>query len=70
MRFLCLYKSGKPEHPPTQQAMAEMGKLIEESMKAGWLIATEGCQPTAAGARVRLSDGKFVVTDGPFAETK
>ena len=47
-----------------------MGKLIKESMKAGWLIATEGCLPSAAGARVRLSDGKFTVTDGPFSETK
>lgn len=47
-----------------------MGKLIDEAMKAGWLISTEGCLPTATGARVRLSDGKFVVTDGPFAETK
>lgn len=47
-----------------------MGNLIEEAMKAGWLIATEGCMPTAAGARVRFADGKFLVTDGPFAETK
>ena len=47
-----------------------MGKLIGEAMKAGWLIATEGCLPTAAGARVRLADGKFTVIDGPFAETK
>ncbi len=47
-----------------------MGKLIGEAMQAGWLIATEGCLPSAAGARVRLSDGKFTVTDGPFAETK
>jgi hypothetical protein len=70
MRFLCLYKPGKPERPPTQQEMAEMGKLIEEAMKAGWLISTEGCLPTSAGARVRLSEGKFSVTDGPFAETK
>ena len=49
MRFLCLYKSGKPERPPTEQEMAGMGKLIEEAMKAGWLIATEGCLPSAAG---------------------
>jgi hypothetical protein len=70
MRFLSLYKSGKPEGPPTQQEMDAMGKLIEEAMKAGWLIATEGCLPSAAGARVRLADGKFLVTDGPFAETK
>lgn len=47
-----------------------MGELIEESMKAGWLIPTEGCLPSVAGARVRLSDGKFTVTDGPFSETK
>ena len=70
MRFLCLYKPGKPERSPTQQEMADMGKFVEESMKAGWLIATEGCLPSAAGARVRLSDGKFAVTDGPFTETK
>jgi len=70
MRFLCLYKPGKPECPPTQEAMNAMGKLIEEAMQAGWLIATEGCLPSSAGARVRLADGKFVVTDGPFAETK
>ena len=42
MRFLCLYKPGKPERPPSQQEMASMGKLIEESMKAGWLLATGG----------------------------
>ena len=46
-----------------------MGKLVEESMKAGRLIATEGCLPSAAG-RFRLSDGKFIVTEGPFAETR
>jgi hypothetical protein len=70
MRFLCLYKPGKPECPPTQQEMADMGKFIAEAMKAGWLISTEGCLPTAVGARVRLSEGKYVVTDGPFTETK
>ena len=47
-----------------------MGKLIEEGMKAGWLLATEGCLPTAMGARVRRFDGKVTVTDGPFTEAK
>jgi hypothetical protein len=70
MRFLCIYKPGRPEQPPTQEEMARMGKLIEEAMKAGWLITTEGCLPTSLGARVRLSEGKFTITDGPFAETK
>ncbi len=48
-----------------------MGKLIQEALKAGWLVSTEGCLPSSLGARVRLSDdGKFTITDGPFAETK
>jgi hypothetical protein len=71
MRFLCLYKPAKPEGTPaTQQEMADMGKLIEESMKSGELLATEGCLPSALGARIRLSGGKFNVIDGPFTESK
>jgi hypothetical protein len=50
--------------------MANMGKLIEEGMKAGWLLGTEGCLPSALGARVRRSGDKLTVTDGPFSEAK
>jgi hypothetical protein len=50
--------------------MAEMGKLIEEGMRAGWLVSTEGCLPSALGARVRKDQGKLSVTDGPFTEAK
>jgi hypothetical protein len=39
-------------------------------MKAGVLVSTEGCLPTALGARVRLADGKVTVKDGPFTESK
>lgn len=47
-----------------------MGKLVEEAMQAGWLLSTEGCLPSAAGARVRLTEGRYTLTDGPFAETR
>jgi hypothetical protein len=70
MKFLSIYKTVERNTPPTQQEMAAMGKLIEEGMKAGWLIATEGCLPTALGARVRRSADQITVTDGPFAETR
>src|SRR5438445_3881736 len=70
MKFLSLYKSQERGVPPTQEEMNKMGKLIEEGMKAGWLVATEGCLPSALGARVRRSDGKLSVTDGPFTEAK
>jgi hypothetical protein len=70
MRFLSVYKSKETGVPPTQEEMARMGKLIEDGMKAGFLLAVEGCLPTATGARVRLSTGKVTVTDGPFTESK
>jgi hypothetical protein len=71
MKFLCIYKPAKKEGtPPSQQEMDQMGKLIEDWMKSGVLLATEGCLPSALGARVRQSDGKVTVTDGPFTESK
>jgi len=70
MKFLSIYKTVERNAPPSQEEMAKMGKLVEEGMKAGWLLATEGCLPTALGARVRNSNGKVTVTDGPFAEAK
>jgi hypothetical protein len=50
--------------------MESMAKLIEEGMKAGWLLGTEGCLPSALGARVRIDNGTLKVTDGPFTEAK
>ena len=70
MRFLSIYKTAERSTPPTQEEMTAMGKLVEEGMKAGWLLATEGCLPTSLGARVRRSNGKLSVTDGPFTEAK
>jgi hypothetical protein len=70
MRFLSIYKNVERNTPPTQEEMAKMGKLIEEGFKAGWLLGTEGCLPTALGARVRSTGGKVTVVDGPFTEAK
>jgi len=70
MKFLSMYKSPERNTPPSQEEMSKMGKLIEEGFKAGWLVATEGCLPSALGARVRRSGGKITVTDGPFTEAK
>ena len=70
MKFLSIYKSVERNTPPAQEEMAKMGKLVEEGFKAGWLLVTEGCLPSALGARVRHSGGKLTVTDGPFTEAK
>jgi hypothetical protein len=70
MKFLSIYKTAERNAPPSEEEMSKMGKLIEEGFKAGWLLATEGCLPSALGARVRLGGGKLTVTDGPFTEAK
>ena len=71
MRFISIFTHEPTNRPPTEAEMVSMGKLIEEGMKAGWLIATEGVNFGATGVRVHKSTGgKVMVTDGPFAETK
>ena len=42
----------------------------EEMHKAGVLVASEGLNPAARGARIAVSKGKRYVVDGPFAESK
>ena len=72
MRFL-MYTIGDdsvPIPPPSPQLMAEMGKFMNEITEAGVLLATGGMAPTSQGTTIRLSNGKFTVTDGPYAEAK
>ncbi|MGQ0602133.1 MAG: YciI family protein [Anaerolineales bacterium] len=70
MQFLVYDPNFSPEGgaPPTPEMMEEMGKFIGEAMQAGVVVATGALQPK--GTRLKLSDGKFTVTDGPFIELK
>jgi hypothetical protein len=70
MQFLVYDPNFNPEAatPPTPELMAEMGKFIEEATKAGVVVATGALNPK--GTRLKLSSGKFSVTDGPFIELK
>jgi hypothetical protein len=70
MKFLSIVRTVERGTPPTQEEMTRMGKLIEEGMKEGYLLAVEGCLPSSSGARLRLSNGNVTVTDGPFTESK
>ena len=71
MRFISIFTHEPTNRPPTQAEMAAMGKLIEEAMKEGWLLATEGVSFGSTGVRVhRSAEGKVAVTDGPFTEAK
>jgi len=73
MKIMGLLKADKESEagvPPTPELMARMGPFLEEITKAGVLLATDGLHPSSKGSRVRVSDGKCTVIDGPFAETK
>jgi hypothetical protein len=73
MRFMVIVKADRNSEAgvlPTQQLLVEMGKFNEELIKAGVMLAAEGLHPTSKGARVRFANGKPLVTDGPFTETK
>ena len=72
MRYISIFTHEKKnDRPPTEAEMAAMGKLIEDGMKKGWLIATEGVSFGQAGVRIHKPEaGDVVVTDGPFAEAR
>jgi hypothetical protein len=55
---------------PDEQLLTAMGKYNEELVKAGVMLAGEGLHPSSKGIRVRFSQGKQTVIDGPFTETK
>jgi hypothetical protein len=54
--------------PPSPEQLAEMGKFIAEATQAGKVVTTGALLPK--GTRLKLSSGKFTVTDGPFIELK
>jgi hypothetical protein len=70
MRFLSIWKAVETKTPPSSDEMERMGQLIEKMSRDGTLIGTEGCLPSALGARVRRTGKRVTVTDGPFTESK
>lgn len=73
MRFIIIRRADKQTEAgvmPSEQLLAAMGKYNEEMVKAGVMLEGMGLQPSSKGARVRLTNGKPTVIDGPFAEAK
>lgn len=73
MRFMVIVKADKQSEAgvmPSEKLLTDMGKFNEELVKAGVMLAGEGLHPSSKGVRVKFSDGKQTVIEGPFAETK
>ena len=73
MRFMVLVPADKNSEAgvmPSTELWEAMGKFNEELVAAGVMLVGEGLHPTSKGARVQFKDGKKIVIDGPFAESK
>jgi hypothetical protein len=70
MQFMMIVKHPEKQGPPPKELIDAITKMSEEAAKAGTMRGSGGLEPTAQGARVRLSKGKLTVIDGPFTEAK
>jgi hypothetical protein len=78
MRFIITAQAGTDTSDAPTGADAVLDEKLltaymqfnEQMHKAGVLVASEGLNPAARGARVAVSNGKRHVVDGPFAESK
>lgn len=72
MRYMMLLRLDQDAvgKEPSDELMAEMGKLLEDMTRQGVLLDTAGLAPVAEATSLRLSAGKTTVVDGPFTEAK
>ena len=73
MRVMVIVKASPQSEQGTKppvEALKAMSAFNEELLAAGVMLAAEGLRPSSQGALVKCTKGNYVVTDGPFAETK
>jgi hypothetical protein len=74
MQYMCLIyaPTDAPELSPEEGAKlhAEYYAFTEEARASGKMVDGAPLQPPEDATTVRVREGKRVVTDGPFAETK
>jgi hypothetical protein len=74
MRYMLLiYQQEGAEAPSREesdQSIAAHWAVIDETRKLGILRGCEPLHPTSTATTIRMQEGKRVILDGPFAETK
>ena len=74
MHYLVLIYSQEPSEPVDPAAMAAVMaeyKAYSTMLRdRGAMVAGDALFPTAMATTIRVRDGKAIMTDGPFAETK
>jgi hypothetical protein len=72
MKYMLLIYMGENAMTQTEreQCYVDSTKLAQDLHARGQYLAANPLQPVATATSVRVRDGKALVTDGPFAETR
>lgn len=73
MRYILLiYTNENATQTPeqSQRGMEGHARAMEDASRRGFLVAAEPLAATSNATTLRVRDGKTIITDGPFAETK
>jgi hypothetical protein len=70
--LLALYKADNEHRSPEQarQVWADVNALYDRMTDAGAFVFQGGLIPAESATVVRQSGGDFLITDGPYTETK
>ena len=72
--MLLVYTDESQMEQATEEMLAQVAEghrvVQEEARRAGALVAADPLAQTATATTVRVRDGRRLVVDGPFAETK
>lgn len=71
MQFIALiYNTEGNDDVDWDTLIEQYGVFGEKAQAAGVMVTGDALQPVSTATSVQLRDGKKVITDGPFAETK
>ncbi|MBL4806978.1 MAG: YciI family protein [Rhodobacteraceae bacterium] len=71
MQYMALiYSTPGSEATYDGDMMADYMQFAKDATEAGVMVAGDALNPVTDASSVRVRNGKTVVTDGPFAETK
>jgi len=70
MEFMLLFTTEKGSPAPTPEGMAPMGRYAQDLVRRKILKRGAPLAEESAAACVRVRDGRTLVHDGPFAESK
>lgn len=72
MKYILLVYGDERGRTPidVKHCYEESGRLIDEIAAKGQFLSAAPLHPTSTATSVRVRDGKRLVTDGPFAETR